>query len=194
MMRVLARDEKRDFQLLVVGSGPSEQLLKKQLTKDAPGKFKMLGHLTDREKLADLYANVDVFVHPNPREPFGLGPLEAMASGTPVVVPNAGGVLSYATNENSWLAAPNGTDFAAAVQKAVSNSESRKFKVKNALQTAKENTWQASTAKIFALYDKMYEDFCNRKELFDYQTAPKEINFARELLTEAIKNPLESKT
>ncbi len=43
-----------------------------------------LGHEADRRRLADLYANVDVFLHPNPREPFGIAPLEAMASGDAV--------------------------------------------------------------------------------------------------------------
>ena len=62
----------------------------------------MLGHL-DKELLADYYANADVFVHPNPKEPFGIAPLEAMASGVPVVAPNSGGILSYATDENIWM-------------------------------------------------------------------------------------------
>ena len=36
-----------------------------------------------REEVADLCADADVFVPPNPREPFGTGPLEAMASELP---------------------------------------------------------------------------------------------------------------
>jgi hypothetical protein len=35
-----------------------------------------------------------------------------MASRLPVVLPSAGGVLSYANPTNSWLAEPNGESFA----------------------------------------------------------------------------------
>ena len=65
------------------------------------------GHV-DARALARLYASCDVFVHPNPREPFGIGPLEAMASGVPLVLPAAGGVLSYANADNAWLARADG--------------------------------------------------------------------------------------
>ncbi len=66
------------------------------------------GHVGARETLARLYASCDVFVHPNPREPFGIGPLEAMASGVPLVAPAAGGLLSYANDTNAWLAGAHG--------------------------------------------------------------------------------------
>ena len=65
-----------------------------------------MGNVRDRAELAKYYASADVFVHPNPREPFGIGPLEAMASRVPVVSPSAGGVLSYANPTNAWLAEP----------------------------------------------------------------------------------------
>ncbi len=34
--------------------------------------------------MAELLANTDVFIHPNPREPFGITPLEAMCSELPL--------------------------------------------------------------------------------------------------------------
>ena len=62
--------------------------LQGQAETRVPGRVHFLGHLPDRRQLASLYANADVFVHPNPREPFGIGPLEAMASGLPLVTSN----------------------------------------------------------------------------------------------------------
>ena len=82
------RRERAPVHRVVAGAGPLEEWLKKKATGAMQGKIKLLGHL-DKETLADYYANADVFVHPNPKEPFGIGPLEAMASGVPVVVPNA---------------------------------------------------------------------------------------------------------
>ena len=68
----------------------------RRLVREGPltGRVWLCGNL-DRETLATFYASADVFVHPNPREPFGIGPLEAMSSGVPVVMPAAGGVLEY---------------------------------------------------------------------------------------------------
>ncbi|HEY8559798.1 MAG TPA: glycosyltransferase, partial [Pyrinomonadaceae bacterium] len=80
MMKFLAQDSKHDYRLLVAGAGPQEEFLKEETAKNFPGKIVQLGHL-DKETLADYYANCDVFVHPNPKEPFGIAPLEAMASG-----------------------------------------------------------------------------------------------------------------
>ena len=63
-----------------------------------------LWHL-DRDALAGILANADAFIHPNPREPFGIAPLEAMASGLPLVATETGGVTTYASDETAWLAA-----------------------------------------------------------------------------------------
>jgi phosphatidylinositol alpha 1,6-mannosyltransferase len=123
------------------------------------------GHL-DKELLADYYASADVFVHPNPREPFGIAPLEAMASGVPVVAPNAGGILSYATDENIWLVEPDGESFAAATREAIENPVLRESKIAAALATARANTREKSTDFLLATYDRMFADFQKRKELF----------------------------
>ena len=47
---------------------------------------------TDSRHLARLLASCDVYVHAGDQETFGLGVLEAMACGTPVVVPGSGGL------------------------------------------------------------------------------------------------------
>lgn len=184
IMRLLSLDESRDYRLLIAGDGPKTLSLKKHLERYAQGKFKFLGHITDKEKLANLYANADVFIHPNGREPFGIAPLEAMASATPVVAPNSGGILTYATDENMWLAEPDANDFAAAVQSVFADKQRTKEKVANALETARQYTWERSTDRLFALYDRLYEDFCQRNELYNYKIESKEINFVAELLTE----------
>jgi glycosyltransferase involved in cell wall biosynthesis len=183
LMRELGKDGARDYRLLVAGAGPQGEWLKQQGEKYAPGKIVMLGHL-DKETLAGYYANADVFVHPNPKEPFGIAPLEAMASGVPTVAPNAGGILSYATDENAWLVETNGAAFAAAVREVVENDDLRHRKVESALATARANTREASTDRLFATYDKIYEDFQERRELFTDLEAPKTFDYARNVLTD----------
>jgi alpha-1,6-mannosyltransferase len=150
---------KREYRLLVAGDGPQANWLKEKLERYAPGKSKLLGHLRGKEELADLYANSDIFIHPNPREPFGIAPLEAMASGTPVIVPNSGGVLSYANNENAWIEEPTAEAYFAAVHDIFSRPEKRKRKIQNALETARIFSWEHSTDKLFQLYDDLYKEF-----------------------------------
>jgi len=120
-------------------------------------------------------------VHPNPREPFGIAPLEAMASGTPTLAPNAGGLLAYATNENSWLVEPTAKDFANAVREITSNEDLKNRKVERAFEAVRANTREISTDRLLATYDRMYEDFQRRKELFTDKEKAKVFDFAGEL-------------
>lgn len=167
----------RDVRLIVAGAGPQEEWLKDAFERKAPGRTAMIGHV-DKELLADYYANADVFIHPNPKEPFGLAPLEAMASGVPTVAPNGGGILSYATNENAWLVEPNGADFADAVIEAISDHELAVRKSEMGRLAAENNTREISTDRLFAAYDKMYEDFHMRNSLFTDAEAAKTFDFA----------------
>jgi glycosyltransferase involved in cell wall biosynthesis len=89
--------------------------------------------------------------------------------GLHVVAPNAGGILSYATDENIWLREPDGEEFAKAVKEIVENPEKTEVKIKNALQTANENTREMSTDNLLATYDKMFEDFKKRRKLFTHE-------------------------
>jgi glycosyltransferase involved in cell wall biosynthesis len=178
LMKILAEDARNDYRLLVAGAGPTAGWLKEQTEKHIPGKIIQLGHL-DKETLADFYANADVFVHPNPREPFGIAPLEAMASGAPTLAPNAGGILSYANGDNAWLVEPTGEKFAEAVRGITKNPELRKQKTEKAVETARNNTWKNSTDRLLATYDKIYEDFQNRRELFTNRDAVKSFDFAK---------------
>ena len=181
MMKFLAQDTAHDYRLVVAGAGPQEDFLKEETAKNFPGKIIQLGHL-DKETLADYYANCDVFVHPNPKEPFGIAPLEAMVSGAPTLAPDSGGILSYATQENAWLEKPTGAQFARAVREIVENPNERARRVNNAILTALENTREKSTDNLFATYDKMFADFNRRKDLFTDTEKAKSFDFAKEFI------------
>lgn len=181
VMSELAEDTDRDYRLLIAGAGPQAERLNEDAEALFPGKIVQLGHL-DKDTLSDYYANADVFIHPNPKEPFGIAPLEAMASGVPTVAPNSGGILSYATNDNAWLVEPTGEAFAMAIREVIDDVELRNSKVAAALETARENTRETSTDRLFATYDKMWEDFNARRELFTNIEKSKEYDFVTNAL------------
>jgi glycosyltransferase involved in cell wall biosynthesis len=183
LMRILAKDKVQDYRLLIAGAGPQAEWLKEQTEKHSPGQVIQLGHL-EKETLANFYANADIFVHPNPKEPFGIAPLEAMASGIPTVAPNAGGILSYAANENAWLVEPTGEEFARAIREIVENESLREIKIEKALETARANTREASTDKLFATYDRMYDDFQIHRDMFIDIEEIKHFDFVGSLLGE----------
>jgi alpha-1,6-mannosyltransferase len=111
----------------------------------------------DADRLARIVASADLFVHANPREPFGIAPLEAMAAGTPVVVPNAGGVLTYATRDNAWLAVPSGVGLAAQVALASAAPEECRRRAEQARQRVRAFEWPLVTRLWFARYDELHE-------------------------------------
>jgi alpha-1,6-mannosyltransferase len=69
--------------LVIAGDGPRRRSLEAKAAR-LPVRF--LGHIANRESLATLLATADVVIAPGPAETFGLSALEALASGTPVVV------------------------------------------------------------------------------------------------------------
>jgi alpha-1,6-mannosyltransferase len=69
--------------LVVAGDGPSMTSLRRRAS-GLPVTF--LGFVQDRADVARLLATADVSLAPGPHETFGLAALEALASGTPVVV------------------------------------------------------------------------------------------------------------
>ena len=180
-MKALTEMGENKYHLIVAGNGPSLAGLQSEADKKLPGLVDFLGHISDKHELADIYANADVFVHTNPNEPFGIAPLEALASGIPLVAPNSGGVLSYASETNAWLTKPTGHSFAAAVKDVFEDEDKRKKRIRCGIETASRYSWEASTDALFAIYDEMYARFHSQQELFDYTDFPSEINFAANL-------------
>ena len=160
LMGRLGAGEERDFRFLIAGDGVLRAEIETLCQQKAPGRVTFLGHVGDPERLADLYANADIFVHPNPREPFGIAPLEAMAAGVALVAPRAGGVMSYATDENAWLGEANAASFAGLVHGVVADPAGRLRKTQAARATAEQFRWQTVASRYLQLYESLYEAHC----------------------------------
>lgn len=102
--------------LVMVGDGPERPVAEEEArllgVQDA---VFFLGKI---ESVAPLLADADIFLLPSQSESFGLGALEALACGVPVIASAAGGLLEVVTNEVTGLLYPVG-DVSAMAEGAV---------------------------------------------------------------------------
>ena len=106
---------------LVIAGGCDSSVYRK--TMRLPDGVRALGYVTDPE-LKALYENASCFVFPSLYEGFGLPPLEAMASGCPVVVSRAGSLPEIFDGVAFFCDPYHPEDIAAAIQRAVSSPPS----------------------------------------------------------------------
>jgi hypothetical protein len=79
-----------------------------------------------------------------------------MASGLPLVVPNVGGVTSYATDDNAWTVNPDVDSFEATIKEVVANPVLAARRAETALVTAREYRWDRVAASFLQLYEELY--------------------------------------
>ena len=154
VLEELIASGRQDYRLVIAGTGPLSSSLDDTCARLAPGRTTFLQQL-DRDALADLLANADAFIHPNPREPFGIAPLEAMASGLPLVAPTTGGVTTYASDETAWLASARAEHFARCVTQIFAHPAVRARKTARALEVARDYRWERIASQFFETYDSL---------------------------------------
>jgi alpha-1,6-mannosyltransferase len=98
---------RRPAVLAVAGAGAARARLQRAARgRGVARRLRLLGHVASRDELARLMATADCFVHPNPAEPFGLAPLEALAAGCRVVAPDAAGTAETLGGRGAVLVVP----------------------------------------------------------------------------------------
>ncbi len=112
--RLAALNAMPGVRVVVVGAGPQQQ----RLAETLPGAA-FLG-LRTGDDLARSYASLDVFAHTGPSETFCQAVQEAMASGVPVLAPDAGGPRDLVRHGRTGYLLPQDADaFSAALRTAV---------------------------------------------------------------------------
>ncbi|MFB7867451.1 glycosyltransferase [Streptomyces sp. NPDC056069] len=135
--------------LVVAGDGPLRGALERR-ARDRRLPVRFLGHLADREALADLQAAADVCLAPGPAETFGLAALEALACGTPVVC-SASSALPEVVADAGACAADDPASFARAVRTLIARAEEPR---RAAARTRAELfSWPRATAAFLAAHD-----------------------------------------
>ncbi|WP_338447981.1 glycosyltransferase family 1 protein [Niallia oryzisoli] len=104
--KTIPQEINKDIEWLWVGDGPIREVLE----KEAPENVTFTGYLKGKD-LAEIYSASDLFVFPSPTETFGNVVLEALASGTPVIGADSGGVKNVITSgKTGFLCAPGEAD------------------------------------------------------------------------------------
>ena len=173
LVRAFARDEVKSHQnaklMIVGGSTPGE---KDGIERNRIGEIVEELDIADRteftgrvkhEDLAYYYAAADVCVVPSHYEPFGLVAIEAMASRTPVIASNVGGLKFSVADYKTGLLVPPKDEvaFAKAIDSTLADNEWRKELGENARKRVEAKfSWNGVAAQLDRQYLVELNNLC----------------------------------
>ena len=173
LVRAFARDEVKSHQnaklMIVGGSTPGE---KDGIERNRIGEIVEELDIADRteftgrvkhEDLAYYYAAADVCVVPSHYEPFGLVAIEAMASRTPVIASNVGGLKFSVADYKTGLLVPPKDEvaFAKAIDSILADNEWRKELGENARKRVEAKfSWNGVAAQLDRQYLVELNNLC----------------------------------
>ncbi|HVV11062.1 glycosyltransferase [Amycolatopsis sp.] len=135
-----------NVRLVIAGDGPRRRALERR-ARGLPVTF--LGYLSNRGDVARLLASADVSLAPGPHETFGLAALEALASGTPVVVSASSALREIVRPGCGAAVADLPLAFASAVTGLLKSPE--EIRRAAARARAEEFTWPASVRGMLSV-------------------------------------------
>jgi D-inositol-3-phosphate glycosyltransferase len=115
-----------------------------------------------QEMLPLYYSAADITIMPSHYESFGLVAVESMASGTPVIASNVGGLSFTVKDGETGFLVPEENHFALAeqVHTLLKNPELRLRMGEQAAQHALQYSWRNIAAQIADVYDAVIEESC----------------------------------
>jgi alpha-1,6-mannosyltransferase len=134
-----------DVRLVIAGDGPRRDALERRAA-GLPVTF--LGFVSSRPQVATLLAAADVALAPGPHETFGLAALEALASGTPVVVSASSALREIVAPGCGAAVDDHAPAFASAVTDLLSDPEADRRAAARA--RAEEFPWPAAVDGMLA--------------------------------------------
>jgi phosphatidylinositol alpha 1,6-mannosyltransferase len=137
--------------LVIVGGGPEEARLRSLLPSAA-----FLG-VRHGEDLGRIVASLDVFVHTGSTETFCQAAQEALASGVPVIAPDAGGPRDLVRpGENGLLFAPgDGADLYSCLDALVGDAGLRARMGVSAYEGVRDRTWASVNDALVEHYHRL---------------------------------------
>lgn len=160
----------KNARLLLIGIGPSEQVVRRIFAAHHLQNRLHIVHALDQPLLASAYKAMDMFVFCSKSETQGMVLTEAMAAGTPVIALDAPGVREVVVNAENGRLLYNDSikQFVAALQWAFSLPIAKKNGLQQvAIQTAQKFSMQHTAAAALAHYQKVLENgFAGDKEQY----------------------------
>ena len=147
----LIDENMREGTKLIVAGGKA-RMFAEETFGEIPESVKFVGYVSDNE-LIDLYRQAEFFVYPSLYEGFGLPPLEAMASGTPVIASDVASLPEVVADAALLVNPYDIVGMARDMQMLLSNAPLRTELRKRGYNRAKEFTWPRTaqlTWKILA--------------------------------------------
>jgi glycosyltransferase involved in cell wall biosynthesis len=143
----------KDVQLLIIGDEVSKYAtLRRAVHRHKLHKHvRFFGFVPDRT-LAALYRLANVFVFPSLYEGFGLPPLEAMASGTPVITSNVSSLPEVVGDAAVMIDPYEPAAIADAMQRVLTDETLRADLRRRGLARAREFSWERSIARVHEIY------------------------------------------
>jgi glycosyltransferase involved in cell wall biosynthesis len=156
----------RDFRFLIVGQGAAEPWLRQHLQKaDFTGVLRGV-------ELACAYANMDLFIFPSRTDTYGNVVLEAMASGVPAAVTDAGGPQFIVQHGKTGFISKNAREFIEQISWFLADRERRETMSHAARAYALTNTWDAVFDSVYAAYNKALSDWARNAPFCQAEAMP----------------------
>ena len=153
---------KSDLKLIIVGEKDWKMFDIQKLIDELNIRNKIVftGRVNDEELLA-IYAMSNVFVFPSFAEGFGLPPLEAMASGIPIIVSNNTSIPEICGEAGHYINPNDPYDIASKLKYVLSNEEIIKQKIEIGLNRSKKFQWSKSVDQIINLCENIIYNNAN---------------------------------
>ena len=156
LVRAIAKlSESRPVSLLILGDGPESARLRRLAERILP-QTRFLPFTRDAAEYAELLASADALVHGSCCETYGFVLVEALASGTPLVVPDRGGAAQLASDDSHVKYAADASE--AEIAQAIAHLLDRpRQPTRHAAREAarRHPSRQEHYDGLFALYDEL---------------------------------------
>lgn len=147
-------ERRTDAHLVLLGDGPQRENLR--ALAQSSRRIVWVPYENDREQLADFLAAIDLFVAPCSIETFGLSALEALASGTPVLSADRGGVAEQVTRSGAGTTfAPGDAGSLADAAVHLLSGDLRMLGMRGRAYAEREHNWARVFDRIFGIYRRI---------------------------------------
>lgn len=158
--RLLPDSVKRRYPLVLAGAtGWQNETLHERMAQDEEkGYIRFLGFVPESD-LPGIYSAARLFLYPSIYEGFGLPPIEAMASGVPVIVSNRS-CLPEVTRGAAMMIDPDDSPaFAAAISQGLEDEIWRAQAIALGLEVATGYSWQKCVENVSKVYRSVWKKY-----------------------------------